>query len=71
MIKKVNFLEIEYVYNENQHKSIPYKIIQKTPTYFNISLIKYIDILKLQKKTVWCIHLSISDETIYTEPFKI
>lgn len=62
----VSYVEVEF----------PGKEVQKVMTnqfndvYFNTSLIKLINVLQLDKKTVWKLSL-VDGETLFTAPFKL
>lgn len=72
MIKKVSFLEMDWSHDRYRiPRSIPLGIVRKYSGYLNTGIIRHIDIVEIQTKTVWAITLTSDDDTVYTEPFKI
>jgi hypothetical protein len=66
MLKKISIIESK---EEFGMKPILH-LDRLEQVYFNTSLIKSINILKLKKKTVWRLNLT-DDETLFVLPFKL
>lgn len=70
MIKKIKLLGTEdqfYDRGQIQHRVNVEKVEE---VYFNIGLIKFINVLKLNKKTIWKIQLT-DEEILFALPFKL
>jgi hypothetical protein len=70
MLKKVKVLGTEASFYDRGQLNHRVNVKNVEEVYFNTSLIKRINILTLNKKTVWKIQL-VDEEILFTLPFKL
>lgn len=70
MLKKIKILGTEASFYDRGQIQQKVNVKEVEEVYFNTSLIKRINILKLNKKTVWEVQL-VDEEVIFTLPFKL
>lgn len=70
MLKKIKILGTESSFFDRGQIKHKIEVDKVDAVYFNISLIRSINILKIQKKTVWKVRL-IDGENLFTAPFKL
>jgi len=70
MIKKIKLLGTEAQFYDRGQIQNKVDFHQVEEVYFNIGLIKFINILKIGKKTIWKIQLT-DEEILFALPFKL
>lgn len=70
MLKKIKILATESLFHERGQLTHKVDTDKYEEVYFNTSLIKFVNVLKLDQKAVWKIQL-MDEEVIYTFPFKM